>query len=431
MHITARSYLTAGIAAVGAGAIALTPVQPIPAHMSAATERAVGNLAVSLASSIDPITPWVDTFKTSAANIQQLFDFYIEKPFPLIQTIAANQVTYFQEATSGNIGLIPGQIWNNVQTFFQAPWSPGEVDPDTGIPVGEYISPVPVVTVASIPISQNFVWQLLPTVLGDAYTQLSPLLNFLATPYSGQLVGLLGPVFAPLVSLTRSFTAIGQYFQDGDVVGAINELINIPANMTNAVLNGAGYLDLTGVVNAISPLPPEVKNIGLNVGGLISPPVPADGTIEAPTAWSGGVGFDSLAAGISYKISNFPPPNGTSIDVDDPGIPMSWIGSSIGLGQFLSEKMLVTPPPAPTAAAKVAAAAAEPAAIEAAPVVAETPAAAVSEAPAALAADVPAAAETPSIADKPAAAAVSAPKSKAKSSASGAPTQRRGHKTPR
>ena len=56
MHITTRSYLTAGIAALGAGAMALTPVQPIPNPTALAQERAVGNLAVTLASTIDPIT---------------------------------------------------------------------------------------------------------------------------------------------------------------------------------------------------------------------------------------------------------------------------------------------------------------------------------------------------------------------------------------
>ena len=356
MHITNRSYLTAGIAALGVGAIALSPIQPLPNQVSTGPDRAVTNLAVELASTIDPITPWVDTIKTSVDNITQLFNFYIEKPFPLIQTVAANQVTYFQEATSGNIGLIPGQIWNNVQTFFYSPWSPGD-------PAGQYVSDAPLTT--PLGLSQQTVFKLLPTILGQAtYDQYKSIIDFTATPYSGQLVGLIGPLFAPLVELTRSFTAVGQFFNEGDVIGAINELINIPANVTDGVLNGAGYLDLTGVVNAISPLPPEVKNIGLNLGGLVSPPVPIDSAPEL----AGGVLFDSVAAGISYKVSQFPRPDGTYINVDDPGLPVSWVGSAIGLGQFLGEQMVVTPPPAPVQA--VAPAAAESPAVEAAPVAA-------------------------------------------------------------
>jgi hypothetical protein len=164
-------------------------------------------------------------------------------------------------------------------------------------------------------------------------------------------------LLAPVIELTRSFTAIGAFFEAGDVTGAINELINIPANVTNAVLNGGGVLDLTGVVNAISPLPPEVESIGLNLGGLISPPVPQNGSLltggTAPTQFDGGVLFDSLAASINYKVSEFPKPNGTSVKVNDPGIPVSWIGAAVGLGQYLGQEMVVTPPPAPTTAAAV------------------------------------------------------------------------------
>jgi hypothetical protein len=396
MYITSRSYLTAGIAALGVGAIALTPIQPISTPDQ---DRVTRSLAAALAAEstpIDPITPWVDTIETSVANIGALFDFYFSNPggytsplglegpgqavFPLLQTVIANQITYFQELGSGNAGLIPEQILDNVQTFFNAPWSPGD-------PAGTYVSGTAVTSLVGAPISQQTIFALLPTVLGftpeewDA-SPLKPVVNFTATYYSGQVVGLLGPVFAPLIELTRSFTAIGAFFEAGDVTGAINELINIPANVTNAVLNGGGVLDLTGVVNAISPLPPEVESIGLNLGGLISPPVPQNGSLlpdgTAPTQFDGGVLFDALAANIKYKVSDLPPPNGTSVKVQDPGIPVSWIGAAVGLGQYLGQEMVVTPPPAP----KTAAAASD--AVEVAAPVDEAPAdeAPVDEAPA-------------------------------------------------
>lgn len=371
MNITARSYLTAGIAAVGAGAIALSPVQPLPTHLAIAPERVVSDLTVSLASTIDPITPWVDTFKLSAQNITKLVQFYLEKPFPLIQTISANIVTYAQELP--DLGQILNQMWGNFQTFFQAPWSPGACaeDPcsDPAIYAGDFISNVPITN--KVPflgkLSQRQVYETLPGVLQaadpDLLTKLAPLLAFAGNHYSGQLAGLIGPLVAPLIVLTRSFTAIGQFFQDGDVIGAINEFINIPANVTNGVLNGAGYLDLTGVVNAIQPLPSSIKSIGLNLGGIISPPVPFEGTLEEPTAINGGTLFDNIAAEAEVL----------GLSVTTPGIPVSWFGSVIGLGQFLSEAMLVPRPPAPTTAATAKAVAAVPAPAASAP--AEAPAA--------------------------------------------------------
>lgn len=394
MHITSRSYLTAGVAALGAGAIALTPVQPMPNHLAVSQEKAVSTLAVSLASSIDPITPWVDTFKLAAQNIASLASFYMEKPLPLLQTIGANIGTYLKAFP--DFQFIVDSMLHNVRVFFQAPWSPGACaeDPcgDPAFYAGDFISNVPITNKAPIigKLSQRQLYALLPAVLPEEQAAtLAPLLAFAANHYSGQVAGLVGPLLAPVIQLTRSFTAIGEYFQEGDVIGAINELINIPANVTNAVLNGAGYLDLTGVVNAIVPLPDAIKSIGLNLGGVISPPVPFEGTLEEPTALNGGTLFDNIA--VSAGLAG--------INVESPGLPVSWFGSVIGLGQFLSEAMLVQPPAA-TAAVKAAAVPAAAAAVAAAPVVAEAPAVAVAEAPAAV--EAPAPAPAPAVAEAPA-----------------------------
>ena len=393
MHVTYRSYLTAGVAALGAGAIALTPVQPIPNHLAVAQDKAVATLAVNLASTIDPITPWVDTFKLTVENVTKLAEFYLEKPFPLLQTIGANIGTYIQELP--DFQTIFGQITNNINTFFYAPWSPGAcaTDPcgDPAFYQGDFVSNVPITN--KLPVfgqfSQRQLYALLPAVLpAEEAATLAPLLALAGNHWSGQLAGLVGPLLAPVIVLTRSFTAIGEFFQKGDVTGAINELINIPANVTNGVLNGAGYLDLTGVVEAIQPLPDTIKSIGLNLGGLVSPPVPFEGTLDAPTALNGGTLFDNIAVEAEAL----------GLTVKSPGLPVSWFGSVIGLGQFLSEAMLVPPPTAPTAAVRAAATEAAPVVAEVAnPDVADTPA----ELPAKVLADDPAEDPAPLVADDP------------------------------
>ncbi len=434
MHVTYRSYLTAGVAALGAGAIALTPVQPIPNHLALAQDKAVSTLAVNLASTIDPITPWVETIKLTVENVTKLAEFYLDKPFPLLQTIGANIGTYIQELP--DFQKIFGQITNNINTFFYAPWSPGAcaTDPcgDPAFYKGDFISNVPITNAVPVlgELSQRQLYALLPAVLpAEEAAALAPLLALAGNHWSGQLAGLVGPLLAPVIVLTRSFTAIGEFFQKGDVIGAINELINIPANVTNGVLNGAGYLDLTGVVNAIQPLPDEIKSIGLNLGGLVSPPVPFEGTLDAPTALNGGTLFDNIAVLAETRI-----PFIGNVSVNSPGLPVSWFGSVIGLGQFLSEAMLVPPPTTPLTAAVRAAATEEAPVVAdeaapvvadvAAPVVADTPA----EPPAKVLADEPAENPAPRVADDPVAdtpdvktpvrKAVSAPAGERKASAS-------------
>jgi len=224
-------------------------------------------------------------------------------------------------------------------------------------------------------------------VNGDCLVvQAAPALNFLNNQYSGQLIALVGTLFAPVIQLTKSFTAIGEFFEAGDVIGAINELINIPANVTNAFLNGTGYLDVTDIISQIVPLP--VDKVGIELGGLLSP-VPYNGGTSTgtkpeppPTVWTGGTGYDGVTTTVGQLTV--------------PGLPLGFTGSAIGLGQFLGEQLVVTPPPPPPVAA-------EP---EAAKLAAPADISAVTEAPVEEAApavvDVPAEESAPAVADVPA-----------------------------
>jgi hypothetical protein len=402
MHVKARSYLTAGIATLGVGALALAPVQPIPNQIALAPERVISTLAVELAAStIDPITPWVQTFETAAANIETLVQFYLQKPFPLLQAVVANLGTYAAELENGQGDLIPEQIWGNVQTFFQAPWDPGAqitfpvpTGSSTDLATGEYLSNT-ITNFLPPSTSYNLLFSEIAgqfgsdecQVNGDCLVvQAAPALNFLNNQYSGQLIALVGTLFAPVIQLTKSFTAIGEFFEAGDVIGAINELINIPANVTNAFLNGTGYLDVTDIISQIVPLP--VDKVGIELGGLLSP-VPYNGGTSTgtkpeppPTVWTGGTGYDGVTTTVGQLTV--------------PGLPLGFTGSAIGLGQFLGEQLVVTPPPPPPVAA-------EPEAAKlAAPADISTVAEASVEESAPAVVDVPAEESAPAVADVPA-----------------------------
>ncbi len=392
MNIANRSYLTAGIAALGASAVALAPIQPIHTDVALEHQPAVANLAVSLASTIDPITPWVDTFKLAAENLAQLSAFYKEQPLPLIQTIGANIQTYIQEASNGNANLIPQQIANNARTFFEAPWWNETDNPiiNDNTFASEYISNTTTgaITVKipplSIPLSHQGLFGLLPVVLSpEQQASLKPILEFVATPYGGQLAGFVAPFIGTVAQLTTSFTKVGLYFKNGDLIGALNELINIPANMTNAFLNGYGNLDLTAVVSGL--LPPEIKSFGLNLGGWISPPVPKDGSlvtpVVTPTKYGIGTLFDAVSVTAEASLGQL------TGEAATPGLPTSAAGANIGLGQFLADALLVTPPTStaavhPTASVRAAAAVEAPASEIEVPAAVEAPAAPEVSAPA-------------------------------------------------
>jgi len=118
MYVSSRSYLTAGIAVLGAGALALAPVAPMPDRVAALPHHAVSDIgAAVLLSSFDPITPWVDTITTSVDNITALIGYAFSNPFPIASAVVSD----------------PGLALSNFTKLFTAPFSPGAT---VALPVG-------------------------------------------------------------------------------------------------------------------------------------------------------------------------------------------------------------------------------------------------------------------------------------------------------
>ncbi len=329
MHITARSYLTAGVALVGAGAIALTPVQPMPAHLTQVPQRVVTDLAVNLAATVDPIQLWKDTIDTAAKNISNLHFSYwqvpdpsdprpVPGPFPIISSIIYNQYVYFQEIP--DFGKIFKQIGDNFQKFFSVQREVNLKTLDTG---------------------HKTIWTLLPQLI-DIPPALKPLVDLTTTYSSGQLIGFFGPAISSTLALVDSIKGI---FGAPNIQSAINEIINIPANQVNAFLNGGKTLDLTSLLSGL--LPEKVTKAGITFGGLLS--------ASPQTALAGSI-FNSLDLG--YQLSAPPKP-----PLEIPGVGAGVLASSIELGKQIGKAILVpNVPPFGAAAAPAAAIATAPAA---------------------------------------------------------------------
>ncbi|MCH9723238.1 MAG: hypothetical protein K0U67_14395, partial [Actinomycetia bacterium] len=106
-----------------------------------------------------------------------------------------------------------------------------------------------------------------------------------------------------------------------DFGGALTELVNIPANTVNALLNAWQVLDLTGVLGLFGiTLPDEVTSLGLQMGGLLSP---------------GGVALDALAT--EAVIPDL-------ADIVVSGLPVGPIGALVSLTNYVARSIVVTPP---------------------------------------------------------------------------------------
>lgn len=358
--ISRRSYLIAGVAALSAAAVVVAPVQDTSQDLAFSPHQA-RTLAVGLAAAVtpvDPITAWIDTLTATGNNAiglvvdairgnyvsgnipgtgsepQRNQGYQTGVPLPVVQQIVQNVATYLGELP--DLGTIAGQVFANVGNALGAPFQPGEETPGTfpGIGAVNYNQNVSGETVATlvVPLSQRMIGALLPAVAPDLFPTLAPILAFATTPISGVLVGALGPVVAPVLSVVNSITNAIALLQEANFLGAVTELVNIPANAVNAFLNGGPTLDLTGLVSALGvALPSNVESLGLKMGGLLSP---------------GGVAFDALAAKASVTVP-------VSATINATGLPVGPIGALVGLTNYVSAAIKVTP--APTAAAQPAA----------------------------------------------------------------------------
>jgi hypothetical protein len=255
MHAAVRPYATAGIALIGAGAIAVSPVAPpLPqVHLPA-----VSNAAVQLSAFANPVEQWVQVVATAFSNVGDLGTGLIADPAPALAQVLRNQVangttiaTALQGAVTALVDqfspdnefglpaelqtafdqLTAGQIADAVQTV----WSAG-----LGLVLGPVIGLLPVLDIPG-DITQNFA-------------------NVVkALPTAGLLVGLgvLTPLYATLTAGGDTAQAFVDAVGEGDAATALSTVINAPATLVGALLNRdtnagtEGLLSSSGTIAAL------------------------------------------------------------------------------------------------------------------------------------------------------------------------------------
>jgi hypothetical protein len=289
MQLATRPWITPGVALIGAGVIVVTPLRPAVPDIEVA--------AVQLTASpegIDPITAIEDVLKLAQTNSVALDDHFSPVPLPTLQQIIADlldgkQINLEAAGTAAITPFLPG-----------SGLPPGEMPPDY-----LYSSLDPIHTLAY-------------TVIHGMLTSpdLQSLLAFAASPLSSVLLGDLGPILDPGLALENS---IQDALTAPDPQSALDDLLNIPANIADATLNGE-FLDGTTPELNILPLlsllpagtlPPsvDITSLDLVLGGLLSP-------------------GSSLLNGVSATISGLP--------ITLTGNAVGPIGSSIELDQAIA-----------------------------------------------------------------------------------------------
>ncbi|MBS9533960.1 outer membrane porin GjpA [Mycobacterium sp. M1] len=241
-------WIAAGVALVGAGAIAATPVVASTPALSGLPSH-----TVQLTAGLDLFGAWQDVFDTAKANATVLSDN--------------------ADGASAAVGQLIADLVHGTKI------DPKDVLDAIAQPsLDGSISPSPLSLSNDL---QALIPLVLPGQLPDDFPltaeQLTPILSFASSPLSGVLMGALGPSIAPMVALFNSLEDIHSALSGStpDTAAALQDLVNIPANMVGGLLNGA-TIDLTGLIPTLTeagllPAAMDVTQLSFAFGGLLSP----------------------------------------------------------------------------------------------------------------------------------------------------------------
>lgn len=345
---TQRPWVTAGVALTAAGMVAAAPVAvpDVPQFNFPDIQlTATGDLLTDTAGNL---TNLVDYFAgvTPADFLVPRVD--VGAPFPILQQVIANQVGYLGQFLQGDFTGPFESMFGNLQAGIAAPFGEFADSLATGGPL-EVVG-LPVIDVLGIHYDINDVVEgLIKTLIGaDDLSRLGlfdsnlvdvvqsllgvggleGLFNFTASPMSGLMLGVMGPVLGPMIALAND---MGTVF-DGDPAA----LLGIPEHMLYAFLNGGETLslvDLLGVFGIDTSFTQELDLLGIDLGTLHG------GLDEAGIALGGILGgpgslFNALTAeaGLFYDA-----PCVLGICPDQVGGDIEWFGDGAGpLGSFMS-----------------------------------------------------------------------------------------------
>ena len=288
--------------------------------------------AVTLAAADSPLgdllNPWLQIFGTATDNVNTLAQSYYLAPDVAFQQLMANLSGYAQQIIADPANLT--QVTNEMQENWQAAMSAITLlnaDQDTVDAV------IPHTMDGSLGGGHATMFgQIAGYLPPDQADSIMPIINFLASPGGGVIMGSLGPGIAPWVALLNSII-------DGDSFG------QIMASPLNGLLNGAtlDLSSLTPMINSLGLFPGSMAMTHLDIafGGLLSPGgnvqvnpynvVDDDGNTVGEAPAVGGSIFNSV--GITF--TGVPVINTLQLNSD----PIGPLGAWLGLSQVIASQL--------------------------------------------------------------------------------------------
>jgi len=365
MRLTYSQPLVAvGVGLASAGLLVVTPPAPPPGMSSTAQG------AVHLAAAFDDLS-WTQVFdNASAALNSNISGPFAGAPFPAAEQVIFNWAGYlgdvYKDLAAGDFNAIEATstaikaaITDHLTAALNAPMVP--FDPTGSAP---YLLP----SLDNTPISLNFsacagslclspsfdlgghaallndlihglpvdldlgklgtihfgTINILSDLLGSTLAgQVLPYLEFLGSPLSGVLWGLVGANLSPMAQLLDDGVHIYQALTAAtpDYATALTDLEAIPANVTDAYLQGYGNLG-----NLMSEFGVSSGGFQLDLGGLLSPA----GSFFNALGFDFGVSSSADVLGVTWSAS---------ANLTSPAMEVGPIASLLEMGQAIAQSI--------------------------------------------------------------------------------------------
>ncbi|WP_234816795.1 MULTISPECIES: hypothetical protein [Mycolicibacterium] len=273
METAARSCLMAGVALVGAGAIAAAPIHPVlPASQAPAIPSS--SASVELNALVNPIELWAEVLSTTATNLGSIAQTVLENPAPILGKIIDNQLitaqvfaslaSTFASGFADGVGLMPQQIEDSIRAILAGDIYQGSINLATA-----FLSPIVRGAFGALNQLPNLI-----AVLQNPFVNTAAVIETAIT--QGILnVGfpLLTQVLAPVGQIGLTGQAIYDGLQANDFEAVANAIISFPSDMVNTIVNGNTEMGFPGLIGADFGLVPGLLAFGRAIADSIQPPV--------------------------------------------------------------------------------------------------------------------------------------------------------------
>jgi hypothetical protein len=233
MQLALNRTVSTGAALIGASAIALTPiVSSSPAIQLPSLQDA----EVHMAAFVNPIEEWVQIIGTSFTNLSALGNQVQADPTPILSQLAANffaNATTLVNTASQTFGQAVATFAAMPEAFFTAAGQIAAGQVADAVQTIWSNALLPVAFLAIIPVSA--VIPIIQTSVQNVANVIGALggVNLLLTG-----IAVLSPIYATVTQFGNSAQAVVDAIKAGDFRTAASAIINAPAMLTNAFLNG-------------------------------------------------------------------------------------------------------------------------------------------------------------------------------------------------